>query len=130
MKRDMELIRKILIYIQDNHDGGYETLKIPTSEGSLPFLEGYNFNTLIYHLDLLFNAGLVKKLGDDEAALGLFEIEGLTWQGHEFLDAIRDETVWKKTQEVAQTAGVGTLTAIKDIAVQVAVSFATKILGG
>ncbi len=27
------------------------------------------------------------------------ELNGLTWLGHDFLDAARDETIWKKARE-------------------------------
>jgi hypothetical protein len=38
----------------------------------------------------------------------------ITWEGHEFLDAARSDTVWIKAKNlVLQTAGVITLEAIK-----------------
>jgi hypothetical protein len=34
----------------------------------------------------------------------------LTWNGHEFLDAVRDDEVWRRTKEGARKAGnAGTL---------------------
>lgn len=34
----------------------------------------------------------------------------LTWSGHELLDAIREDGVWDKLNELAQVAGVGMTT--------------------
>ena len=45
----------------------------------------------------------------------------LTAAGHDFLNAIRDETVWKKTQEKVSTVGGG-------VAINVLVAIATEFL--
>ena len=35
-------------------------------------------------------------------------VSGLTWQGHEFLDTVRDPEIWRKTKERAgSVASVG-----------------------
>jgi len=40
----------------------------------------------------------------------------LTWAGHEFLDAARNETVWKKASERIKKSGVDvTISLLKDI---------------
>lgn len=40
----------------------------------------------------------------------------LTWHGHEFLDAIRDPEVWKKTKNGALAAGGFTFDLLKELA--------------
>ena len=40
----------------------------------------------------------------------------LTWAGHEFLDAARNETVWKKAEERVKKSGVDvTISLMKEI---------------
>lgn len=41
----------------------------------------------------------------------------LTWEGHEFLDKIKNESIWKKVKATARSKGVDlSFTVIKDIA--------------
>jgi hypothetical protein len=101
MKHDMELIRELLLKI--------EALEIP--QGSTLFfdvhglqVEGYGPDEVAYNLELLFDAGFVKGQGGADT----FGIAGLTWNGHEFLDDIRDPEIWRKTKERAKAVtGVG-----------------------
>ncbi len=89
MKKDFDLIRKILLYVEENH-----------KEGSLMInkLEDYDNQTLIFHGKLLKDQGLIEGRaleyltpGNDE-----FQCFGLTSGGYEFLDKIRDNTKFKK----------------------------------
>ena len=86
MKRDYELIRRILLEIENKED--FNRLK------SLE-IEGYDQENVVYHSDLLKQAGLINATiyyGD-----GWVMVDSLTWEGHEFLDQVRNEKVWKKT---------------------------------
>jgi hypothetical protein len=82
MKRDMDLIRRILLQVEKQHNDpntGFE-VRIPgRSEGEVS-----------YHLLLLNQAGLVKALhlreGNGEERWRVFH---LTWQGHDLLDTLR-----------------------------------------
>ena len=40
----------------------------------------------------------------------------LSWQGHDFLDSIRDPEVWNKTKKGAAAAGGFTFDLLKDLA--------------
>ncbi len=93
MKRDLDLIRKILQIVEecDNPNGIGGKLTVP----------GYDDSFVSYHIKLLMDAGLVEAV--DACTLGpngyLFIPKNLTWEGHEFLDASRDEKIWKKAKE-------------------------------
>ena len=50
----------------------------------------------------------------------------MTWRGHEFLDAVRDDTVWKKTKDKVASSGV---TATVEILTQVATGIVKQMLG-
>jgi len=106
MKRDLELIRKMVLAIEDAPSGWAPDLKF----------EGYTDAQVGYHAYLLIDAGLAK--GQDASTIGGEAPEGfissLTWVGHEFADAARDETRWRKAigvvQEKSGTVTVGVLT--------------------
>ena len=97
MKRDMGLIREILLRIEETEE----------PSGSQEFrMEGFSKQETDYNLNLLITGGLVE--GQVARAFGnncsIF-VDGLTWYGHDFLDAIRDDSIWKKVKEKASDAG-------------------------
>lgn len=57
---------------------------------------------------LLIEAKLVhgETIEDQDGNVASTVTTRLTWEGHEFLDAARDDTVWKKVKE--KLAAVGT----------------------
>jgi len=62
-----------------------------------------------YHALLLCDAGLFQRESTDSFRL--------TSAGHDFIEAMRDEGIWKKTKDaVAQTGGNATLEIVKKIA--------------
>jgi len=110
MKRDLELVRKILLAIEDSSSGWAPDLKF----------EGYTDSQVGYHAYLLIDAGLAK--GSDVSVMGSEGPEGmisnLTWAGHEFAEAARDETRWKKAVGlVAEKGGSVTLDVMKELLV-------------
>ena len=46
----------------------------------------------------------------------IFDVGSLAWKGHDFLDKIREDTVWKKTKQVIAQKGLPMiLGVIKDV---------------
>src|SRR5215208_2731090 len=112
MKRDMELVRKILLETEQYAKGtGWVNIEIP----------GYSSEDVSYHVKILGEAGLL-------AAQDLTTHNGfcwmprsLTWEGHEFLDAVRNDTVWVKTKNVVKEKGGSVpFEVIKELAVRFA----------
>jgi hypothetical protein len=100
MKRDMDLIRLILMDFQDIPPGKYSN----DIE-----LEGFERDTIFAHVELLIEAGLVKgKVIRHSGGLGACSISGLTWEGHEFAEKSRDQGLWEKAKQLAieKTGGV------------------------
>jgi hypothetical protein len=89
MKRDMDLIRKILLAIEESPEP-----ELP----SQPLIQGSSNKQVNEHLRLLMEAGYIDALtsrGDDMIA---FDWIRLLWPGHEFLAAARDDTIWNKAK--------------------------------
>jgi DNA-binding transcriptional ArsR family regulator len=98
MKRDMELIRKILFHLEDR-----PLLKAETEL----LIEGYERSVIMYHMLLLAQAGLVD-FEPEKTKTGRIiraHVLGLNWAGHEFLDAVRTEKVWRKLLKYAKEKG-------------------------
>jgi Hypothetical protein (DUF2513) len=70
-------------------------------------IEGYTPDQISYHAYLLLDARLAD--GYQETTTDSTGPEGklisLTWAGHEFADAARDETRWRKAMGVVQEKG-------------------------
>ena len=118
MKRDMELIRKILFKIEEDY--------VSTALFNLT-IDGYESNDIAYQCKLLYDAGLVDqynaKYGDN--TIYAFAVGGLTWEGHDFLDKIREDTIWNKTKETITEKGLPmVLDVIKSVATGVVTSMA------
>lgn len=112
MKRDMELIRKILFAIEDKY------IDVWLSNSDIP-IDGYDMKIIGYHCAILHDAGLVAdykgQYGDGE--LLHFGVGRLTWDGHELLDKIKSDTVWNKTKDTITKKGIlFVLDAVKEIA--------------
>lgn len=89
MKRDIELIKKILLKIEEhNSTSPIQNLKI----------KDYSQELISYQIYLLNQAGLINaeiiRVGANEIAEA--EILEMTWNGHEFLDAARNDNIWNK----------------------------------
>ncbi|MGY3717177.1 DUF2513 domain-containing protein [Sutcliffiella cohnii] len=99
MKRDMEIVRALLLEIEE-FDNGQPFELHPGEEN--PYTE----EQFYYHIKLLIDSGLVN--GEFSNYMGgppgVF-IKGISWEGHDFLDAARDEIVWSKASQVAEGRG-------------------------
>lgn len=95
MKRDLDLIRLILMQS--------ETGQTPEA------MEKVEFSVVLYHYELAIEAGLLVGTVDppEGDCEGGARIERLTWEGHDFLDLARSETLWAKVKEELQKKGVG-----------------------
>lgn len=96
MKRDMELVRKLLFFFEEKPSP--EHVKVPP-------IEGYTEILIKYHCVLLNDAGLIfceeVKSSTSDRPIYVIPFE-LTWAGHEFLDKIRSDTAWAKMKAQAQ----------------------------
>lgn len=105
MTRDMDLIRHLLILLEAKP--GPELLKVSDIEA-----EGYSPSVIQYHLNLMYQAGLIN--GEDvrsSTSSRLIKVMpfDLTWQGHEFLEHIRDPEIWRQAKAGASRAGTASI---------------------
>lgn len=99
MKRDMDLVRKILLEIEEKY--------VSTAIYGLE-VEGYDTAAVAYHCKILYEAGLISDykaaFGDDD--IECFGVGSLTWDGHDYLDKVRDDTLWAKTKDTIVQKGL------------------------
>lgn len=99
MKRDMDLVRLILLKIEEKYKS--------TAIVNLP-IEGYDMETVAYHCKIMDEAGLISNYQAQyaEDTLYAFFVGPLTWEGNDYLDKVRDDTLWGKTKEEITKKGL------------------------
>jgi hypothetical protein len=103
MKRDLDLIRSILLAVEDEDN---------VADFKSVHIEGYEDELVWYHLQLLDEAGLIEGQWRPVHGVRASEwlVRRLTWEGHEFLADARSETVWATMkQRVAERGGTVSL---------------------
>lgn len=117
MKRDMDLIREILLAIEAQPPGLMRQIPAPAE---------YERETILGHLRLIKDAGLLDGKVEFHRDTVLVAIYGLSNSGHDLLDSIRDEGVWRQTKEATEKVGGSVaIDVLKAIAGQVV----SKMLG-
>ena len=99
MKRDMDLIRQVLLDIEESDEWKPSAIQI----------EGVDYEVVSYHVKLLAQSGLIEAIDYSTTDTLAWYATTLTWEGHEFLDAARDHTRWNSAKNQALAIG-GTLT--------------------
>jgi len=94
MKRDMELIRLLLLQSESGEEP--------------PELSSYSIDDQLYNLQLMEDANLivVRFSRGNENEVVSASTERLTWAGHDFLDSTRDSKIWKLAKEHVLKSGV------------------------
>ena len=92
MKRDLNLVREILFRCE----------AIPAGEApETKDLAGLaaDHATLAAHIGIMADAGLLAVVDASSHDGEDYVIVKITWAGHEFLQSVRDDTVWKKAKD-------------------------------
>ena len=88
MKRDMDLVRHILI----------KTEEAPEPIEAQSLVRGkWDEELVSYHIDMMQSHGLVDASvsRDYDGSYVDCVVDGLTWDGCDYLDAIRDDSIWR-----------------------------------
>ena len=116
MKRDFDLIVKILEYFEERQEiSVVQKLSIP----------GYDDGVVAYHVRRLHEAGLLdaETMTSKTTESRLIDVWpfGLSWDGHEFLDSIRKKSVLEKVKRRVGSELIGIpFAVIKGLAMAIA----------
>jgi hypothetical protein len=116
MKRDMDLIRELLLKL--------EALDIPAGavRPLSPYnpamaVDGFTPEDIGRHLAMLVSGEFIETAGSRPfGADGSLIFRQISWQGHDFLDSVRDPKIWEETKKGAEAAGGFTVDLLKDLA--------------
>jgi hypothetical protein len=94
MKRDMELIVEILKYIE---------VHLTTTNNIIVELDGYDHELVQYQVGLMKDAGFIeaKRVLNPSS----YYISKMSWDGHDFLDAARNQVIVNKAKDIVKREG-------------------------
>jgi len=128
MKRDLDLIREILLFTEQHSDGStylkLDVSKLPEKYHSLNIIdeddddEDDNAQIFTEHITLAVERGLLEASRNKSG----YTIHRLTWEGHEFLANAREPSVWNAAKAAA---GQASFSVFVGVLTQLATSYTT-----
>ena len=104
MKRDMDLVRELLLYFEAKPD----PKMVMPGDVAIPDRDATEVH---YHIILMCEAGLLTCERQESSTTPSRLIDafpfGLSWAGHEFLDAARSDSLWQQAKRRLGTEGFG-----------------------
>lgn len=132
MKLKQECVRYVLICLENQKIG---MMYSGFSEDQLVEVfsnDTFSADDIRYTLYQLANGGMISAkpaIGPNKLGIKRLQVFDITWKGHEFLDAIRDDKVWSKTKKVASTFSSVSLGILQTIASKVIVGLIKEQTG-
>lgn len=124
MRRDLDLVRSILIYVE-NADSEVDASSMAT--------ERWSIELVAYHVRLIAHHGLIDvshDIRDMNSSTIELTVAGITWDGRDYLDSIREPKVWERVKKIlADTVGSTTLDVVRQTGSMVALTMVREGLG-
>jgi len=93
MERDMDLVRSILMEIEEAEDSVWANQLSDSLDADQ--------ESIAYHFEIMIEGGLLQgdvSKNESGSRLGAF-VQRMTWEGHEFLDATRTPEIWEEAKQ-------------------------------
>ena len=106
MQRNMDLVRKILLHMEGQEHGHNIGWKFA--------IAGYTPEQIGYHAHLMAQGGLIVAADAtfSESLSPSAKPISITWEGHDFLAAARDDGTWAKAQKTVLAPAAGATWAV------------------
>ncbi|CAL8972876.1 hypothetical protein RHODGE_RHODGE_01029 [Rhodoplanes serenus] len=123
VRRDMEMVRKVMLAIEAKTDLTPREIKI----------DGEDDLVVGHHIELLFAAGMIDGL--ESRVIGrpyaFILVRDLTWEGHDFVASLKNDTVWNQLKTKLSAAELASLplSVIKSVATAAVEHWAKTRLG-
>lgn len=119
MKRDLDIIRNILLYIENADNNRIRIYDISVNL-NLPI------DVIKYHIDLLADKkfiilrGCATVLSPDYKPYDAIQIVRMTFDGCDYLEAIKNDTIWNNVKkDLKRIGGSASLDIVKTLAVNI-----------
>lgn len=124
MKLNHDCVRKLLLFLEENLEctGEFDL--------SCAHIDGFSYDDLFYTSMKLKEAGYINAtIHIDICGEGEAMISCITWDGHKFLDTIRDNQVWSNTKKILSKVSSTSITFVSNVASQVLTNLINQQLG-
>jgi len=123
MRLNPECTRDILLEIEELLEfGNYVSIQY-TEDSSEGRLQNYSHKEILYHISQCEQSGLISNVHYYDGGRTI-DIYNMTPVGHEFIENIRNDTIFAKTKDTLSKTGIFTLKSMT----QVATSIATELI--
>ena len=126
MKLNYDCVRDVLLYAEENIEYiniGNSLEHKPLNFGKITTaLSKYTESDVIYSIEKLFEAEFISLTSLHRDASGKIvkaQIADITWNGHDFLNNIREEVVWDATKTAANKVKAVSVFTLKTISAQI-----------
>lgn len=115
MKLNHDCVRAVLLYLEEHLE---LTNKICLTDVHIDLFDD---NDILYTGRKLHEAGYISAsirndvFGSDSSIL----VSEITWEGHKFLDTIRDNQVWSQTKKILSKVSSSSISFVSNVASQV-----------
>lgn len=121
MVLDSDCIRDVLLTIEK--DEGTERISLGTLSTKLPKYSTAQLNYTCLKLEEGKLLELKKAQYMRQPLPSVSVIHGLTYEGHEFLNTIRDSKVWANIKTILKNSGIITIPKLLDVALKIYQTF-------
>ncbi len=99
MKRDMDLVRNILLVLEKQDDENHEECRLDRNDLNDALGPKWRDHQIAEHVRIMGEAGLIDvSMRVDRKKM--FSSIAMKWDGYEFLNNARDENVWQKAKSM------------------------------
>lgn len=119
MKLNFDCVRDIMLYLEDElvlDEGGDVIPLRPEQVARSEALSSYQYSEVLYCIRQLFASGALEA-GVPNITQDIGDIMDITPTGHQFIKAIRDNTIWNKLRENAIQLGLAGIPKLISLAI-------------
>lgn len=132
-----DCVRDVLLYLEthlnyvDRDDCALEHnfITFHTIANDLAQEHGYDTNSVNYTIEKLLEARFItsnKQSRGNNNTILYATISDITWNGHQFLNNIRQQSIWDATKSGAKKIGATSISALSMIAMEIIKAIVTK----
>lgn len=129
MRLNIDHVRSILLYLEENLDVSEDEGFIEIGYRDISSATKISRSEVINTLFVLNDAGFILSGCDFSAGIEELDVTRLTYDGYQFLETIRPETVFQKTKNIAGKIGSFSFKTITEIATPLISSMISAQLG-
>lgn len=126
LKLNHDCIRDLLLFIENNLEYGFY-IDVNSVQ-----INDYSKEEILYSADKLYEAGYIsvdRRVTIGSKGMPQINIKSITWDGHQFLDNVRDRNVWENTNDILSNFSSVSIGVVNNVATQIISSFVKTQLG-